>query len=75
MRVSSEGTSGVSVAVFLAARGVSQLPDNHGLVTRRRQKEVGVLGGSGKGGDPVSVTGKGSAKAQSFTDSRHDSIV
>jgi len=49
---------------------VGQVPDDDGLVTGRRQDHVGRLSGGGDGGDPVAMTGQGSAKMQVFN--RHD---
>jgi hypothetical protein len=75
VRVSTEGTAGVSVGHVISGRGVGQLPDNHRLVARRREEKVGVLRGGGEGGDPVSMAGEGSAKAQSLSNSTHCQVL
>ena len=54
---------------------MGQLPNNHRLVARRRKEKVGVLGGGGEGGNPVSMAGEGSAKAQSFGNSTHCQVL
>jgi len=59
--VSAECAAGVAVFLISTA-GVGELPDKDGLVTRRRKKDVGVLGGGGDGGHPVGVPGEGAAK-------------
>lgn len=78
--VSAKGTTGESVFVVLNVGGggggsVVQLPDNDGLVTGRRQQQVGVFGGGGKAGDPVSVSLEGSTQSQSFVDVAHGDVL
>ena len=65
VRVSPQGTLGVSVRVLITTR-VGEAPDKDGLVTRSRKDKVGVLRGGGDGGDPVRVALEGSAEAKSF---------
>jgi hypothetical protein len=64
--VSTEGTTGVSVCVFLSIvrgyRGSGEAPYHDGLVTGGGKKKGGILRSSSKGSDPVVVTSKGSTK-------------
>ena len=64
--VSAKGTLGVSVGIILTGAGVGKAPDKDGLITGSGKDEVGVLGGGGDGGDPITVALKGSTEAQSF---------
>jgi hypothetical protein len=66
VRVSPQGTLGVTVRIILSGVGVGKTPDEDGLVTRGGKDEVGVLGGGGDGSDPVAVAAEGSSKAESF---------
>jgi len=67
--MSPQGTLGVTVRVVLAGVGVSETPDQDGLIARGGEDEVGILGGGGDAGDPVAVAAESSSKAESF---RHD---
>ena len=69
--VSTKSTASITIGIVLSSAGVSQSPDDDGLITRRRQQKVGVFGGGSKTGDPVVVSAEGSTKGKGFRDSGH----
>ena len=74
--MSTKCTASESIFVILSVGGgrggsVVQLPDNNGFITGRTQQQVGVFGGGGKAGNPVTVSLQGSSQGQSFVDSAH----
>jgi hypothetical protein len=68
VRVSSKGTTGVSVLAVGARAGEG--PHDDALVARRREEQVGVLRGGGEGSDPVTVALESSAQSKSFRHGR-----
>mmetsp|Transcript_8931 Transcript_8931/g.14326 ORF Transcript_8931/g.14326 Transcript_8931/m.14326 type:complete len:229 (+) Transcript_8931:532-1218(+) len=74
--MSSQGTTGESVAVFFAAATtVQELPDDDRFITARRQEKVGVFGSRRETGHPVSVSAQSATQSQSFINTAHGRFV
>jgi hypothetical protein len=66
VRVSPQGTLGITVGIILAGRRVGETPADDGFVTRSREDEVRVFAGGGNGGDPVAVAAESASERKSF---------
>ena len=73
MGMASKSTTSVAIRVIFSSGGMSELPDQDGLVARRRQQEVWVFRRCGEAGDPVTVALQRSTQNQVL--SRHVTFV
>lgn len=73
--VSPKSATSIAVGVVLAGRGVRELPHHHGLVTRRGQQQVRVLGSRGEARHPVTMALQGSSQCEILRGSTHRSLL